>query len=204
MSKAVNVYLEKRKTRQYVGQLRKEKGKFIFEYSRSYMLNKNPISLGPDLPAMKQKHTSSKIFVTFEDRIPSRQNPAYEDYCKSTGISPKEKNIFVLLTTIGRRGPSSFVFSRPPDEGLFSAEDLKNLRKNLNLSIREFALLFDASPAAVYRIENNKTSGKQVLKRIAVYAQYPKTALEKIKLTGVRIHERKRRFVEKFFQSKQK
>jgi hypothetical protein len=40
--------------------------------------------------------------------LPSRKNPAYEDYCRSQGISKDEDNLSVLLGTIGKRGAFQF------------------------------------------------------------------------------------------------
>ena len=117
-------------------------------------------------------------------------------------MSSSEKNPLTLLAKLGQKGPSSFVCIPVLEDQEFSREDLKQFRKRLQLSIREFADLFDISSSTIYRIENNKTSGKDTLKRIAVYFKSPKTALEQIKTTGVKINERKRRFVENFFISK--
>ena len=202
MYKSVDVYLQKRETRQYVGRLSRHKGKFIFEYNETYMYNDHPIALGPDLPVYKKTHRSSKLFPSFEDRIPLRANPAYEEYCQSVGISPSEKDPLVLLATLGQRGPSSFIFAPGFENQSFSKEDLKKFRKKLNLSIRDFSKLFDISSATIYRIENNKTSGKNILKQIEIYSKYPEIALDKIKHTGVRIKDQKRDFIENFFKSK--
>ena len=201
MYKAIDVYLEKRKTRQYVGQLQKERRKFVFQYDEAYLRTGQPIPLGPDLPLNQQKHTSLKLFPSFADRIPSKQNPAYEEYCRSVGISASEANPLVLLATLGKKGPSSFICVPVVEKEAFSSEQLKQFRENLKLSIREFSDLFDVSFATVHRIENGKTSGKNALKRIEVYFKSPQTALDKIKTTGVKINERKRQFVEFFFKS---
>ena len=127
MIKAVNVYLERKKTRQYAGQLTKQNKKFVFEYDKAYRCSNYPIALGPDIPFTKKKHISSKLFPSFEDRIPSKRNPAYPEYCQSVGISPSEKNLLVLLSTIGRRGPSSFIFTPVFETQEFSREDLKKI-----------------------------------------------------------------------------
>ena len=201
MYKAIDIYLEKRKTRQYVGRLRKEKGKFVFQYDESYLYIDNPIPIGPDLPLHQQKHTSLKLFPSFVDRIPLKKNPAYKEYCRSVGISPSETNLLVLLATLGKKGPSSFVCVPVIEGQVFSSEQLKQFRKDLKLSIREFSDLFDVSAATVYRIENSKTSGKDTLKRIQIYFQSPQTALDKIKITGVKLNEQKKNFVENFFKS---
>ena len=202
MSKAVDVYLQKTKIRQYVGRLKKQKRGFVFEYDESYRYSDNPIPFGPDLPIDKQKHSSLKLFPSFEDRIPSRENPAYGEYCQSVGISPSEIDSFVLLSKLGRKGPSSFILAPAPEDSGFLKEEFKKLRKDLHLSIREFSKLFDISSAAVYRIENNKSSGKDILKQIRLYFDSPQMALEKIKHTGHKINDQKRQFVEEFFKRK--
>ena len=202
MYKAIDVYLETKKTRKYVGRLQKEKGKFVFQYDESYLCTNNPIPFGPDISLNKQKHISLKLFPSFEDRIPSKRNPAYEEYCHSVGIKPSETNPFVLLATLGRKGPSSFICEPVLEEEVFFSEQLKQFRKDLKLSIREFSDLFDVSSATIYRIENNKTSGKDTLKRIKVYFNSPQTALDKIKITGVKINKGKMDFVENFFRLK--
>ena len=108
----------------------------------------------------------------------------------------------MLLATLGRKGPSSFICVPVTEEEAFSSEQLKQFRKDLKLSIREFSDLFEISSATVYRIENNKTSGKDALKRIGVYFKSPQTALDKIQITGAKINKKgKRYFVENFFKS---
>ena len=202
MYKAVDFYLEKRKTRQYVGRLSKEKANFVFEYNMAYLRSNNPIALGPDLPVSKTKHKALKLFPSFVDRLPSKKNPAYKEYCHSVGVSPLETNPFVLLAKLGKKGPSSFVCEPVEEEKTLSSESLKQFRKNLQLSIREFADLFDVSPSTIYRIENNKTTGKDTLKKINIYLKSPKTVLDKIKQTGGgKLHENKQHLVKKFFES---
>lgn len=199
MYKAVDVYLEKRGARHYVGRLRKSNRNFVFEYSEAYQYSDNPLPVGPDLPINKKTHSSLKLFPSFEDRIPLKQNPAYKEYCQSVGISPFEKNPFVLLAKLGRKGPSSFIITPVLDSPQFSKEDLRRFRKELNLSLREFAELFDISTASLYRIENDKTSGKQILKKVSDYYKFPKAALEKLKYTGHKINDQKRQYVTGFF-----
>ncbi len=202
MYKAVDFYLERRKTRQYVGRLSKEKANFVFEYNMAYLRSNNPIALGPDLPVSKTKHKALKLFPSFVDRLPSKKNPAYKEYCHSVGVSPLETNPFVLLAKLGKKGPSSFVCEPVEEEKTLSSESLKQFRKNLQLSIREFANLFDVSPSTIYRIENKKTTGKDTLKKINIYLKSPKTVLDKIKQTGGgKLHENKQHLVKKFFES---
>ena len=199
---AIDVYLEKKNTRLYVGRLQKEKRKFVFQYDIPYLRKDNLIALGPDLPLKREKQSSVTLFPSFEDRIPSKSNPAYKEYCASVGISPSETNPFVLLAKLGQKGPSSFVCVPVEEKQLLSSQDLKLFRKNLKLSIRDFADLFEVSVSTVYRIENNKTTGKDSLKKIEIYYKSPEVALNQIKKTGNRINEAKKIFVENFFKSK--
>ena len=107
---AVDVYFEKYTSRQYVGRLTHEKNRFVFCYDDIYLYSDKAMALGPDLPCTEKEHKSKKLFISFEDRIPSKQNPAYKEYCEMTGISPQEKDPLVLVSTIGQKGPSSFIF----------------------------------------------------------------------------------------------
>ena len=202
MYKAVDIYLERKSTRQYVGRLKKEKSKFVFQYDKAYLKKDNPISLGPDLPLQLNKLSSSKLFPSFVDRIPSKNNPAYKEYCSSVGISPSETNPLVLLAKLGKKAPSSFICVPVKKNQDFLSEDLKSFRKSLNLSIREFSDLFGVSSATIYRIENNKTSGKDTLKKLEVYYKSPQAVLEQIKITGSKINESKRFFIENLLKSK--
>ncbi|MCY4524897.1 MAG: HipA N-terminal domain-containing protein [Halobacteriovoraceae bacterium] len=198
---AVDVYREFRKKRKYVGRLMKNKDKFIFKYDEGYRYEKNAISLGPDIPLTSMQKSSSKLFASFEDRIPSRENPAYKEYCHDMGISPREKDPLVLLSTIGRKGPSCFVFTPVYDDDL-GIKDLIQFRKDLRFSIREFADSFDFSFATIHRIERGKTTGKDALKRIRLYYEFPEVALCEIGRYGGRINDDAREHVEEFFKSK--
>ena len=108
----------------------------------------------------------------------------------------------MVLLSAFRKGPSSFVLEPVFEKASFSSADLKKLRQDLKLSIREFADVFNVSSTAVYRIENNKTSGKQVLEDLKTCIESPILALDKIHKTGSRIHEDKKNFIEDFFEKK--
>ena len=186
----VQVFLEGRRRRLYVGLLQKVGNVFRFEYATSYLKGKRVLSLGPEMPVTRRVYESDTLFVPFEDRLPMRENPAYPDYCRATGISVDETEPFILLTTIAHRGPSSFIFE-PLYEDAFTADDLLAFRKSLGFSVQEFAACFDFSPAAITRIERKQSSGREVLKRVEIYARYPKVALEQIKRSGGILHTRK-------------
>ena len=169
------VYLERKKTKILVGTLERKSNKYIFIYDEKYFFSEKPIQFGPKLPLSKRKYSSCSLFDIFKDRIPSRNNPAYEDYCKQVGISKNERDEMVLLSTLGARGPSSFIIERPSGK-TFGREELKIFRERLKLSMRDFASLFDISLSSVEKIENGKVRGTEVLKRIEIYSKFKEVA----------------------------
>lgn len=164
----LQIFHEGRKRRVYVGELIYDKGKDRYEliYDQKYAHSKNAIPIAPTLDLFKIKHKSEKrkLFPAFVDRIPDRENPAYGDYCKAEGISTKEKNPIVLLGSIGRRGPSSFVFE-PVYKADFSAAKIRELRDELKISQQDFANAFDMNRLTLLKIENGKSSDASTLKR---------------------------------------
>jgi len=184
---AIDVYAEFGKSRILVGRLNKIKDKFQFTYNRKYLMSKKKLSLGPEFPMTKMRFYSDSLFNSFKDRIPSKENPAYSEYCEKFGISYDESNELVLLATIGSRGPSSFVFE-PVFDFEFTAVDLAAFRKKLKLSIRDFAILFDFSYATVNKIENGKMSGRDILKRVEIYALFKEAALFEIERNKAKVH----------------
>lgn len=196
----IEVYLERRRSRPFVGLLTKDEMGFLFEYDEGYLRSRTAISMGPEMPLTRKTYRSETLFIPFEDRIPSRENPAYPEYCAATGIDVNEKNPLILLSTIGKRGPSSLIFEAHYKDS-FSSEDLLLLRKELGLSVREFARCFDLSHAAVTRVEKGQSSGREMLKRVSIYAQYPDVLLGKLKRHGGIIHTDKRKKIEKFLRT---
>lgn len=193
---AVLVYLERRKTRKLVGKLTFDVSSknYIFQYDEKYLRSKL-IPLGPELPLRRKPHLSTTLFESFVDRIPSRENPAYRDYCLSMGIDIQEKDPFILLTTIAKRGPSSFVFEAEHST-TFLAKDLKAFRNKLHLTIKEFALGFNVSQKTIVSIENGRGVGKEVMKRLELYARFPEVALFEFRRNCGQIHIEKTRLVE--------
>lgn len=197
---AVQVFLERRSRRQFVGLLKKQDDGFYFEYDMRYLRERRAIPLGPEMPLSRQKFQSTKLFVPFADRIPSRENPAYRDYCSAMGISINEMDPLVLLSTIAHRGPSSFIFEPLYADG-FTSEDLLQFRHALGLSVKEFAACFDFSPAAVTRVERKQSSGREVLKRAEIYARYPNIALDQLRFHGGALHTNKQRKAETYLRA---
>jgi HipA-like protein len=179
----VAIFLEKRTTRIPVGELRRIHQCLVFTYDELYFKAKHVIALGPEFPLTERRFESKTLFPSFQDRIPSSHNPAYEEYCHSTGIDPKEKDPFVLLSAIGRRGPSSFVFY-PIFERPISTEDVIAFRKTLKLTTREFAYIFEIAHSSFNTLARKKSSGKDLLKRLEIILKFPEVALYLVTVNG--------------------
>ena len=190
-TKGIKVYLERYTKTFPVGELTKEKDKYVFRYYKAYLYYKYAIPLGVEFPLTKQYFESATIFESFWDRIPSKLNSAYSDYCKMFNISPDETDIIILLGTIGRRGPSSFIFE-PIWNDYFDAKKLALFRSELGLSTWDFAAAFGISQVTIVRIENNRTSGSEVLKFLEILYNFPETALYYIHKYGGGIHSKTR------------
>lgn len=200
----VKVFLENYSKRIFVGELRKTTDNYIFTYDGKYLDHPKAIPLGPELPITRRYFESNKIFESLWDRIPSKRNSAYVDYCDQFNINPEEENIIILLITIGRRGPSSFVFE-PIWDDQFSGKDLKLFRKKLNLSTRDFAAAFGISQATIVRIENNKESGKVVLKFLEILYNFPGAAIYYVEKYGCTLHDNiKEKILRQFYDDYQK
>ncbi len=186
----IEVYLESRKRRVFVGELsyNKDRDQYQFNYDPKYTKLPKAIPIGPDLSLFKKIHRSEKgkLFPSFADRIPSRSNPAYEEYCQSQGISANERNLIVLLGTIGRRGPSSFVFE-PVVINDFTFADILRFRKATRLSRHEMAMAFDLNEPTLQRVETGKSTDLNTMKRIQIYLEFSEVALWQLEVAGHRI-----------------
>ncbi len=137
----LNVFSEGRKRRVFVGALSWDKTKIvlssniilnILNQKRLFLLERNLIYLN------KYIHQMGSFSSSFSDRIPSKENPAYGDYCHSQGMSVSETNPIILLISIGKRGPSTFIFE-PIFTNTFEYKQIRKFRKSLQLSIHDFA-----------------------------------------------------------------
>jgi HipA-like protein len=179
----VDVFLEKRRTRLHVGILKRENAKLVFRYDENYFRAKNIIPLGPEFPLTQREFSSEKIFPSLEDRIPSLQNPAYPEYCLAMGIDPKERDPIILLSTIGRKGPSSFIFY-PIFERKVTAENVIKFRESLGLTTREFSAIFEFSQSSLNALERNRILGSEILKRLEIILNFPNVALDFLLING--------------------
>lgn len=185
----LEVYTETRRSKIFVGTLiyDSDSKQFQFDYDRKYLMSKSAIPLGPEL-SLKKKHYSSKtLYPSLADRIPSRENPAFEEYCISQGISSSEKNPIILLATIGRRGPSTFVFE-PAYIELDDSKEFRFFRQSLKLTLREMATAFDLNLATLNKIETGKSKDKATIKLISIYMRFPQVALWQVRINQSRLH----------------
>jgi hypothetical protein len=189
-STKLNVFSESRKRRIFVGVLSWDrlKNTFEFKYDQKYSKSKTAIPIGRELDLFKKAHSSKgKLFPSFTDRIPSRENPAYEDYCKSQGISVTEDNPIILLVSIGKRGPSTFVFE-PVFPNSFNFADVKKFRESNAISIHDFALAFDLNPPTLQRLESGDKTDLGTIRRIQIYLEFPRVAMWQLEMNSGKLH----------------
>lgn len=179
----VDIFLEKRKTRLYVGTLIRKSGKLVFTYDEHYFKAKNVIPLGPEFPLTQKEFIAESLFPSFVDRIPSVQNPAYPEYCLAMGVDPKERDSIILLSTIGRKGPSSFIFYPIFDRKL-AAKDVIKFRESLGLTTREFSAVFEFSQSSLNALERNRILGSEILKRLEIILNFSDVALDFLFING--------------------
>lgn len=190
----VDVFLERFQTRIHVGKLENQKGQFHFTYDLNYLKAKNIFPLGPEFPLTRQEFFSKDLFPSFADRLPDPDNPAYPDYCASAGVAPEITDPIILLSTIGKKGPSSFIFE-PIYKDTFIYEDCEKLREQLGLSLQDFAHLFDVSLSILHKMKVGESNGKEVLKRLEHYVRSPELLDIQIKRNMHLLHEKKQREV---------
>ena len=96
----------------------------------------------------------------------------------------------VLLATLGRRGPSSFIFEgvRPESD---TATNVAEYRQKLGLTIREFAAIFSASAASIQKLEHGRGVGGELIKRLSIYMTFPEIAAWEAVNNRAKIHDNK-------------
>lgn len=188
----LHIFHEGRKRRTFVGELiyNAKSDRYELIYNKNYSLSKSAIPISPDLSLFKLHHLSKKgeLFPAFIDRIPVKSNPAYKDYCKAQGISPNETNQIILLGSIGKRGPSSFIFE-PVYRDEFNASKITELRKTLQITQHDLAEALDVSKVTLQRIESGASRDINTLKHMQILFEFPEVALWQLKQTGGRVHK---------------
>jgi len=188
----LQIFHEGRKRRVLVGELffDPKKERYILTYDKEYVHLKEAIPLGPGLDLFKLRHESekNKLFPSLTDRIPEKSNPAYIDYCQSQGISFDETNPIILLGTIGKRGPSSFIFELIY-ESKFDPNEIIQLREQLSITQHDLALAFDIKKSTLQRIEAGHSHDINTLKRLEILIKFPDVALWQLQQTGGLLHK---------------
>jgi HipA-like protein len=200
---AIDVYLERRERKQYVGRLtRRPDQKFHFAYDEAYQRMENSISIGPSLPLVKKEYLSMNLFPEFLDRLPSPQNPAYEDYCASVGISVEEDDLMVLLLKLGKRGPSSFILEAVvEDDPAVIVNNIRGFLEENSFSQQDFANLLDIPITSLSRLLTGTSLDRTLLRLIDLYLSSPQLLGELFSYTQRKLTEKKRarmyRYLEK-------
>jgi DNA-binding XRE family transcriptional regulator len=129
-----------------------------------------------------------------------RTNPAYEDYCFAQNISVNERNPIILLGSIGKKGPSSFIFE-PVYDNPFTSVDIVKIREILDISQHDLAKAFGLSEITVKKIESRKSQDATTLKLIQMFFTFPECGLWQLKQTGSRVHSAALLKLTKYFQN---
>ena len=189
--KEILVFSQTQNQKVLVGKLSRKNQKYYFEYDPAYQRKKNSLPLGPEFDLWKSKFVSPKLFPSIADRIPSRQNPAYADYCREWNVDVNENDVFVLLTTIGRRGPSTFVFE-PAHQNVYNGENVRSFRKRLGLNHAEFENLIGISHATLVKLETSRSKNVFYLSQIRLIDEVPAALKWLIEQRGQILHDQKR------------
>ena len=191
---ALDVFLERRERKQYVGRLKRQPDqKFHFAYDEAYQRMENSISIGPSLPLVKKEYLSIDLFPEFLDRLPSPQNSAYEDYCASVGISAEEDDLMVLLIKLGKRGPSSFILEAVvEDDPTVIVNNIRIFLEENSLSQQDFANLLDIPITSFSRLVMGKSFDRTLLRLIDLYLSSPHLLGELFAFTQRKLTEKKR------------
>ena len=187
----INIYSQTQTKRTFVGKLWREGKKYFFEYGKSYKKLRNALPLGPELPLWKGRVSSNTLFLAVSDRIPSKNNPAYKDYCREWGVSENEKDVFILLTTIARRGPSTFVFEAA-SKSEYAASQLKDFRTRLGLTQSDFEALFNISHMTLSRLEAGKSKNDFYIRYFELFNEVPQALAWMLEKRGQFLHDEKR------------
>jgi DNA-binding transcriptional regulator YiaG len=203
----LEVYSEGRKRRIYVGELfyLPKKKKYCFRYDDKYRASSVAIPIGPELDLFKKEHFSKadRLFPSFIDRIPSRSNPAYEDYCRAMEISPSEKNQIILLGSIGKRGPSTFVFE-PVLQSTLSSTQILEFRSQLKLSRYDLSQVLGCNELTLQRIERGQQSDSFTFRLIEIFFEFPEVALWQLDRTERKVNSEVAQTLREFFKMRLK
>lgn len=198
----INIFCQDKSQRKLTGTITQNNGLFILQYDMAYLQYSKAIAIGPDLPLSRQPFKSNELFASLQDRIPSKNNPAYKDYCLSTGISPDETDQLRLLCTIGQRGPSSFLFREAHDSN-FKGSSLASFRQKLGLTVRELAVFLDTNPTSITKTELGNLQSSHLLAQCELLANVPEALDYQLHKRGQYLHDEKIAGVKEWLRASQ-
>lgn len=198
----VLIFEELKRTRVLVAKMWKERGYYCFKYKKEYLERAVPTPIGPELPLKLKTIKSKSFFQSLEDVMPDRKNAAYKDYCKQAGISLEETDKLKLLTTIGKRGASKFVFEEEREVKEASGDRIKKFREELGLSQRDFALFFEIPIISLQKLEKGVVGQKIAKNYLENYINNPKQLKNLLKKRGYWLHSDKVKAIMKFVGKK--
>lgn len=187
----VEVYAESRNRRMLVGTLTWNKAldQFEFDYEKAYLKSPKAIPMGPDLSLSKRHHIhKGKLFASFQDRIPAKNNPAYADYCAAAGISPKERNPIILLGAIGRRGPSNFVIEPKVMDTLDARSLLVEFRQKFKISLHELGMALGLNKITLQRIETGSSKDVSTLRLLGIFFTVSEALENQLRISEKIVH----------------
>lgn len=85
-----------------------EGGSIFFEYSDNWV--QSGFYIDPLIPLGFKGILNNIQIEGLTDRLPSVDNPRYEELCSAWGISKDEKDLLILLSTLGHKSASSIEF----------------------------------------------------------------------------------------------
>lgn len=81
-----------------------------------------------------------------------------------------------MLGTIGKRGPSSFIFE-PVYYSEFGVADIIKLRKELQITQNDLANAFNISKTTLQKIETGISHDLNIIKYLQIMLSFPEVAL---------------------------
>jgi HipA-like protein len=193
------VFSDEPRGRVFVGELERIKDEYSFTYDKDYMARSTATELGPDLPFSCGAIRSQKFFESLRDLLPDRNNPAYEEYCRSVGIGVEEKDPMVLITHFGG-GPSRFVFEAAPDDAPPTGNQVVEFRESLGLSQRQFASLLDIPFATLQAMEKDTADVSTARNLVMIFIENPSALWKIIQRRGIYLSRPQADGVRKFIR----
>lgn len=193
------IFSDESRGRVFVGLLERTNEGYTFVYDKDYMARSTATPLGPDLPFSLKPITSKKFFESIIDLLPDRNNPAYEEYCRSVGIAPDEKDPMVLITHFGG-GPSHFAFEAAPDDTVASGNQVVEFRNSLGLSQRQLANFLNIPIATLQAMEKDTADVNVARNLVSIFIENPSALWKVVERRGIYLNPSQREGIRKFIR----